>query len=115
MLNVALLLQLGLAFFVPVIWMSRGGKKLSWRFRYLLSIFPLGYTFIGWQIGTWGFELFSCRGNPKQFAGCVWNGLDVTGLVEHGLFLGIPCIFFAMPLSLYLLFATFREHQRTWV
>lgn len=106
MLTALLLLILAVALFAPPIVLSKRADHLPWAVRYCLSIFPFGYTFIGWQIGALGYHYFACQGNPKEFYDCIGWGIDFTPLVGHGLFLMIPCVFLALPVSLWLLMTT---------
>lgn len=109
-----LLLMLAAALFAPPILLSKREETLSWGMRYLLSLIPIGYTFIGWKLGAYGYGYFACQGNPKGFHDCIGWGIDLTPLVGHGLFLMIPCVFFALPISLWLSLNTAAKQLGAW-
>jgi hypothetical protein len=114
MLNTFLLLVLATALFTPPILLSKRGDRFTWPVRYFLSVFPVSYTFIGWQMAALGYGYFSCQGNPKWFHDCIGWGIDFTPLIEHGLFLMIPCVFLALPLTLILLLTTAVKQIAYW-
>lgn len=114
MLTALLLLILAVALFAPPIILSNRAEHLPWAVRYCLSFFPFGYTFIGWQIGALGYDYFACQGNPKGFYDCIGWGIDFTPLVGHGLFLMIPCVFLALPVSLWFLLNTLAKQVGGW-
>lgn len=109
-----LLLILAVALFAPPILLSKREEKLSWGMRHLLSIIPFGYTLIGWKLGAFGYDYFGCQGNPKSFHDCIGWGIDLTSLIGYGLFLMLPCVFFALPISLWLSLNTAAKQFRAW-
>ena len=85
---------------------------MGWLARYIFSIVPLVYTWLGWQLAKVGYEFFACQGNLKSIQECVRWGVDFTPLIGHGFFLMIPCVFFALPVSLWFLLNTAVKHLR---
>jgi cytochrome bd-type quinol oxidase subunit 1 len=112
MLNAALLLLLALALFLPPILLSLRQEKMRWLTRYILSIAPLAYTWLGWQLAKVGYDFFACQGSLKSIQECARWGMDFTPLVDHGFFLMISCVFFALPVSLWFLLNTAVKHLR---
>lgn len=112
MLNAALLVLLVSALFLPPLLLTLRQEKMGWLARYVLSIFPLAYTWLGWQLAKVGYEFFACQGNLKSIQECVRWGVDFTSLVGHGFFLMIPCVFVALPVSLWFLLNTAAKHIR---
>jgi hypothetical protein len=114
MLSAISLLILAAALFAPPIILSKRANRFSWPVRYFLSVLPVCYTFLGWQVGAFGYEFFSCQGNVKGFQGCVGWGIDFTSLIGHGLFLMIPCVFVALPISVLLTIDTASKQIGAW-
>ncbi|WP_044873494.1 hypothetical protein [Pseudomonas sp. LFM046] len=85
-------------------------NQLRWWARYVLSLMPVAYTWIGWRLGVLAYDHFGCQGGAKNVHACYANGIDVTALVGHGMFLMIPFIFFAAPMSLWFLLNTGAKH-----
>lgn len=77
------------------------GSRMRWFQRYFLSLLPISYTALGWWLGTWAYGFFDCQGNTKNIHGCYAGSVEITALVGHGLFLAIPAMFVAGPLSLW--------------
>ena len=110
MINAALLLLLAFALFLPPLLLTLRQEKMGWLARYAFSIVPLTYTWLGWQLAKVGYEFFACQGNLKSIQECVRWGVDFTPLVDHGFFLMIPCVFVALPVSLWFLLNTAVKH-----
>lgn len=108
------MLMLAVALLAPPIILWKREETLSWSKRYLLSIIPLGYTFIGWKLGAYGYGNLACQGNPKRFHDCILWGFDLTAIVDYGLFLMMPCLLFALPLSLWLSLDTALKQLGAW-
>ena len=115
MMNFLLLALLAAAaLFAPPMLLSRYESRMAWRSRYLLSVLPAAYTLTGWKLGVIAYDFFGCQGGSKNIHACLAGGTDFTPLVEHGLFLMIPCIFIATPLSLWLLLNTVAKQVGAW-
>ncbi|MBI4987633.1 MAG: hypothetical protein HZC23_02335 [Rhodocyclales bacterium] len=114
MLSAALLALLAFVLCVPPLLLSRREGQMAWATRYFLSILPVAYTWLGWQFGSAGLDFFTCRGNFKGIHDCFLWGADFTPLVDHGLFLMIPCVFVALPMSLWLLLNTAARQMGAW-
>ena len=104
---------LAAALIAPPIFLSKKGDRLSWPTRYFLAATPFAYTVLGWQLGELGYSYLPCHGDPKYIHDCVRWGIDFTATINHGVFLMIPCVFIALPLSASLLVATVSKQIRT--
>jgi hypothetical protein len=113
MFDVISLSLLAVALIAPPVYISKSGGRLSWSMRYLLAIIPLAYTALGWQLGEIGYSHLSCHGDSKNIHDCIRWGMDFTSAVNHGVFLMIPCVFIALPLSASLLVSTVSKQIGT--
>lgn len=105
-----LIALLVLVMILPPVLLSSRRLTLAWPLRYLLSALPAAYTWIGSQIGMLAATRFDCLGGMKNLHGCSAGGTDMTALIGHGLFLMIPGVFVAAPLSMFLLLDTLCRH-----
>ncbi|WP_043798359.1 hypothetical protein [Azospira oryzae] len=98
----------------PPLCLARWPDRFSWPTRYALAALPLLYTTGGWQLGLAGVNFFACQGHSKDLHDCWRWGLDFTPLVDHGLFLIIPGLYIALPLSCWLLLNTGARQLGAW-
>lgn len=109
-MTVVLLFVLGLALLGPPMVLAKYGPKLGWPLHYALALLPAAYTWGGWNLGIWAYEYFGCQGGTKSLANCTAHGSDMTWFVGYCIFLMIPSIFVAGPLTLWLLLRTGSKH-----
>lgn len=107
--RVSMLLLAAVVLGCPAILLWRG-SRLGWFHRYLLSFLPIFYTVSGWWLGTWAYGYFDCQGNTKNLHGCYAGSVEITALIGHGLFLVLPAMFVAGPLSLWFGLDTAIKH-----
>lgn len=114
MLTPCLLALLLAALLVPPLVLLRRAERLGWAARYALAVLPAAYTWGGYRLAVLSMDWFACQGGMKGLHACTGAGLDVTLLVDHGLFLSIPGLFVAAPLALWLLLDTAVKHLHAW-
>lgn len=107
-----LMLLLATTMVLPPVLLFAPRVAMAWPIRYGLAALPAIYTGVGWQLGAIAASRLACLGGIKNLHACTVSGTDVTTLVEYGLFLMIPAIFLAMPLSAFLLLNTLRKQMR---
>ncbi|WP_417775912.1 hypothetical protein [Stutzerimonas xanthomarina] len=98
---------------LPPVLLAYRRVLLAWPTRYVLAALPAAYTLTGWQLGRLAMTRFNCLGGVKNLHDYSMSGTDITVLVGHGLFLMIPGIFVAAPLSTFLLLDTLCRHAST--
>lgn len=115
MVSLILFIALVAALFVPAIILNTRERFLSWFARYVLSIIPFAYTFLGWQLIRWAYEhgYFNCSGSYKMLHDCIRWDIDFTVMTTYGFFLMLACILVATPVSLWLLLDTTLKHIRS--
>lgn len=114
MLKLFLLTLLAMALIAPPIILARREDKLSWTTRYALSALPAACTWSGYKLAVLSLDWLHCKGGMKGAHDCFFSGVDVAPLVDRGLFLGIPFLFIAAPLSLWLLLNTSAKQIGAW-
>ncbi|MDH1264733.1 hypothetical protein [Pseudomonas sp. GD03944] len=114
MLELLLFLTLGLGLFAAPAFLVWRGQQMGWWGRYLLALVPVVYTGAGWWLGIVAYDYFGCQGGAKNVHACLAGGAEVIALVGHGLFLSIPFMFVAVPLSLWFLLDTTMKHIGQW-
>lgn len=90
------------ALIVPPIMLKKYQAKMSLAVKYMLSIIPVGYTFLSWKIlgSSFVMDFFQCNGNIKQLS-CIWNGWNFTPIVGQWFISMLACVFIGLPISSY--------------
>lgn len=114
MLHLFLFMALAAAVLLPPLVLWRKAKRMKWTARYILSALPAVYTWAGWKLGAFGYVQLGCQGGAKNVHTCIASGLDLTPLVGHGLFMMIPFVFVAAPLSAWFLLDTALKQVGDW-
>jgi hypothetical protein len=104
MLNTLLFSLLAIALFAPPVMLSKYKVKLSWWSRYSLATLPVAYTWAGWKIAEVAYGFLRCKGGTQNLQGCLAVSTELRWL--DTVFLMIPCLYIAAPLSLWLLLTT---------
>jgi hypothetical protein len=104
------LLLLPVYLFAPPFILLNWHPRLSWTTRYALAIAPVAITYLGWLFGSWAFNYFECGGNFKMMGACLHWGYDFSSVIEFFLFLMIPGMALALPMSILLLLGTLYQH-----
>ena len=80
--------------------------------RYLLSALPGTLTLTAWQVTLWVSPYLHCKGNIKSLHACTLSEIDVTEIVEIGLFLCPLLSFVTVPASLWMMFSVWSKRYR---
>lgn len=110
LLNILLLILL----LAPPIILLRHAERLRWASRHALAALPATVTGAGYGLASMAFVWLECEGDVKGLYGCMAYGRDISGLIEYGLFLLIPFLFVAAPLSAWLLLDTGARQIGAW-
>lgn len=59
---------------------------MKYRYRYALSLLPLGLTWAIILLAEWAYAAFDCAARGKEFLRCYAYGFEITPLLGIGLF-----------------------------
>jgi hypothetical protein len=84
-----------------------------WLKKYVAALLPAIITVGGWQSAIWAYAYFACKGNLKSLQPCFAGSINIVPFLEFGFFWCQLLMFFALPLSFWLVIKVLAKQYRT--